>query len=133
MAYHPEFLANLYNWVEQQKKLLELIKQSLENLKDADRLTLLTASRTACYHISRTIKGFDNWLNNPAITTVMPKEMLKEIQEKLWDIMMKIIEFDIKHTSQFLDYITKEKITAIPSLLIPKEEEERTSTPPYSL
>jgi hypothetical protein len=46
--------------------------------------------------------------------------------------MLEIIEFDIKHTSQFLDYITKEKIIAIPSLLIPKEE-ERTSTPPYSL
>jgi hypothetical protein len=132
MAFQPEFFVNIHDWVEKQKKLLELIKQSLENLKDADRLTLLTASRTACYHISRTIKGFDNWLNNPAITTVMPKEMLKEIQEKLWDIMMKIIEFDIKHTSQFLDYITKEKITTIPSLLIPKEE-ERTPTPPYSL
>jgi hypothetical protein len=132
MAFQPEFLANIHAWVESQKKLLELAKQSLENLKDADRLTLLTASRTACYHISRTIKGFDNWLNNPAITTVMPKEMLKEVQEKLWKIMLEIIEFDIKHTSQFLDYITKEKIIAIPSLLIPKEE-ERTSTPPYSL
>jgi hypothetical protein len=132
MAFQPEFFVNLYDWVEKQKKLLELAKQSLENLKDADRLTLLTSSRTACYHISRTLKGFDNWLNNPAITTVMPKEMLKEIQEKLWDIMLKIIEFDIKHTSQFLDYITKEKITTIPSLLIPKEE-ERTPTPPYSL
>jgi hypothetical protein len=132
MAFQPEFLANTHAWVESQKKLLELAKQSLENLKDADRLTLLTASKTACYHISRTIKGFDNWLNNPAITTVMPKEMLKEVQEKLWKIMLEIIEFDIKHTSQFLDYITKEKIIAIPSLLIPKEE-ERTSTPPYSL
>jgi hypothetical protein len=83
-------------------------------------------------YIEGTIKGFENWLNNPAITTIMPQSMLKEIQEKIWKIMIELIEFDAKHTSDFLNYIKdKEKISTIPSLLLREEKEERT--PPYSL
>jgi hypothetical protein len=46
--------------------------------------------------------------------------------------MIELIEFDAKHTSDFLNYIKdKEKISTIPSLLLREEKEERT--PPYSL
>ncbi|MDT7864960.1 MAG: DUF2153 family protein [Thermoproteota archaeon] len=132
MTFSAAFMRSMQEWVEEQKRILELAKKSMDSFKDADRLALLIAARTACQHISRTIKGFENWLNNPAITTVMPQSMLKEIQEKIWKIMIELIEFDAKHTSDFLNYIKdKEKISTIPSLLLREEREERT--PPYSL
>jgi hypothetical protein len=127
MSFTPEFIRNIKEWVVRQKEVLKRAKESIDKLKDADRLELLMASQTACHVIEETLKGFLNWFKSPNVTTVMPKEMLKEVQEKLWNLMIEFLELDIEHTSKFLEYITKEKVTTIPALLLtkPSEEEER--------
>lgn len=109
MIYQPDraFLKSLTEWVESQKKALEGAKESLKELEGADRLMLILASRNACYHIARTIRGFDSWLQNPMVIGLMPPEMAKEVQEKLYEIMFMLMEFDIKHTSEFVDLLSK--------------------------
>jgi|ECHnycMinimDraft_1075156.scaffolds.fasta_scaffold00029_25 hypothetical protein len=131
MAFSQAFIRSMQEWVTEQKKVLELARKNMDSFKNADRLTLLIASRTACQHISRTIKGFENWLQNPAIITVMPKEMLQEIHEKIWKIMIELIEFDAKHTGDFLEFLKDKEKVDVSSLLIREEKEDRT--PPYSL
>ena len=132
-AFGPGFIRSMSEWVEEQKVLLKLAKKA--EFKDADRLTLMLAARTACNHIMRTIKGFDNWLQNPAIVSVMPEEMLREVQSKLWDIMLRLIEFDVKHTSEFVEYVSKKGGEEIPRLLMRTERKVRAreELPPRSL
>ncbi|MDT7891811.1 MAG: DUF2153 family protein [Thermoproteota archaeon] len=133
MAFNETFVRSMQDWVNEQKKILEIAVKSFEskNYKEADRLNLLLASRTACQHISRTIKGFENWLQNPAIISVMPKEMLEEIYVKIWKLMIELIEFDIKHTSDFLNHVKDKQKLDISSLLIREERTDRS--PIYSL
>ncbi|MEM2136804.1 MAG: DUF2153 family protein [Candidatus Methanomethylicia archaeon] len=120
----PAIIQNIESWVDSQKKFLDYVKKSEKELDGADRLSLVIASRAACSQITRTIKGFDAWLQNPLIIGLMPPEMLKEIQEKLWSIMMQLTEFDVQHTQKYGDYLKKviEQGKSIP--LIPMEEEE---------
>ncbi len=109
LMYQPDraFLKSLTEWIESQRKTLEGVKESLKELEGADRLMLILASRNACYHIARTIRGFDSWLQNPMVIGLMPLEMAKEVQEKLYEIMFMLMEFDIKHTSEFVDLLSK--------------------------
>jgi hypothetical protein len=126
------FVRHILEWVEEQKKVLELARASLEKLENADRLTLLTAARQAIYIIQRTLKGFENWLTSPTITTIMPEEMLKEVQKNLWDLMFKIVEFDIKHSSEYVEKLKEGKISTYP-LLMKGIKPERGTEPPYSI
>ncbi|MEM2058528.1 MAG: DUF2153 family protein [Thermoproteota archaeon] len=107
--YQPDraFLKSLTEWVEGQKKTMEGAKEALKDLEGADRLMLILASRNACYHIARTIRGFDSWLQNPMVIGLMPAEMAREVQKKLYEIMFILMEFDIKHTSEFVDLLSK--------------------------
>ncbi len=133
MAFNETFIRSMQDWVAEQKKILELAIKSYEskNYKETDRLNLLLASRTAFQHISRTIKGFENWLQNPAIISVMPKEMLEEIYLKIWKLMIDLIEFDIKHTSDFLNHLKDKEKLDVSVLLLREERSERS--PIYSL
>ncbi|MEM2534419.1 MAG: DUF2153 family protein, partial [Candidatus Nezhaarchaeales archaeon] len=80
-------------------------------------------SRNACYHIARTIRGFDSWLQNPMVIGLMPIEMAKEVQEKLYEIMLTLMEFDIKHTSEFADLLSKlMEEGKLPKILFEKPE-----------
>lgn len=121
----PPIIQNIESWVNSQKKFLEYVKKSESELEAADRLSLIIAARAACSQIARTIKGFDAWLQNPLIIGLMPLEMVKEVQEKLWSIMKIITEFDIQHTEKYGEYLKKviEQGKVIPPL--PLEEEEQ--------
>ncbi|MCX8168805.1 MAG: DUF2153 domain-containing protein [Candidatus Methanomethylicia archaeon] len=120
----PAIIQNIESWIDSQKKFLDYIKKSERDLDGADRLSLVIASRAACSQIARTIKGFDAWLQNPLIIGLMPLEMIKEIQERLWFIMKQLTEFDITHTEKYGEYLKKvlEQGKTIPP--IPMEEEE---------
>ncbi|MEM1550205.1 MAG: DUF2153 family protein [Candidatus Methanomethylicia archaeon] len=121
----PPIIQNIESWVNSQKRFLEYVKKSESELEAADRLSLIIAARAACSQIARTIKGFDAWLQNPLIIGLMPLEMVKEVQEKLWSIMKIITEFDIQHTEKYGEYLKKviEQGKIIPPL--PLEEEEQ--------
>ncbi|ARM75965.1 DUF2153 domain-containing protein [Acidianus manzaensis] len=101
------FLSNLDEWIKMQKSLLETIKDMQKNEKDMDRLDLILASRVAFQHMMRTIKAFDQWLQDPMIIKHMPKEMLEDVKNTSWNILQQLLELDIRHTSEARELITK--------------------------
>jgi hypothetical protein len=101
------FTSNLDQWVEAQKLVLSSVLRVEGQLRDADRLELILASRMAFRHMIRTLEAFDRWLQDPFIVGHMPREMLEDVQRKAWDLLKQLLELDINHTSQFKEYFAK--------------------------
>ncbi|MEM1508855.1 MAG: DUF2153 family protein [Thermofilaceae archaeon] len=101
------FITNLEHWVETQKIVLSSLTKVEDQLRDADRLELVLAVRTAFRHMIRTLEAFDRWLQDPFIIGHMPREMLEDVQRKTWDLFKQLLELDIIHTVQFKDYVAK--------------------------
>jgi Uncharacterized protein conserved in archaea len=80
------FTSTLDQWVEAQKLVLSSVLRVEGQLRDADRLELILASRMAFRHMIRTLEAFDRWLQDPFIVGHMPREMLEDVQRKAWDL-----------------------------------------------
>jgi hypothetical protein len=90
-----------------QKNLLTTLKDMQKQDQEMDRLDLILASRVAFQHMMRTIKAFDQWLQDPMVIKHMPKEMLEDVKRTSWGILEQLLELDIRHTSEARDLITK--------------------------
>ncbi|HDI02337.1 MAG TPA: DUF2153 domain-containing protein [Ignisphaera sp.] len=101
------FYDNLTQWVEMQKKTKNLFENLYEDIKKGDRLDLILATRAAFQHMIKTLKAFDNWLQDPMIISHMPKEYLEEVWDVAYKLLQQLLELDIRHTSSFRDYIEK--------------------------
>ncbi|MEM2202803.1 MAG: DUF2153 family protein [Sulfolobales archaeon] len=105
------FLSNLDEWVNMQKRTAELFKsidQEIKRKGDAlDRLELILATRAAFQHMSRTIKAFDQWLQDPLILANLDKQSLLEVWNATFNMLQALLELDIKHTSMFREYADK--------------------------
>lgn len=101
------FASNLSKWVEAQKEYLKSVEKIEKQMEEADRLELILATRAAFKHMIKTIEAFDKWLQDPFIVGHMPREMLVEVQKNVWEIMKHLLELDIRHTSEFRDYLVK--------------------------
>ena len=101
------FEHNLQRWVQAQKVVLDSVTRIESELEHADRLDLIIAARVAFQHIIRTAQAFDKWLQDPFIIGHMPKEMLVEVQRKVWKILKELLELDIKHTSEFAEHVDR--------------------------
>lgn len=126
------FGANLAQWTKTQKSVLDSVKQVEYQLESADRLELVLATRMAFKHIVRTIEAFDKWLQDPFILGHMPREMLEEVQKKVWNILKEVLELDIEHTSQFKEYVEKLAVEGKLNPLLYSRKEERRG-PPLSI
>ncbi len=100
-----DMFASLDAWVKRQNEVKNLFEKAEVNYQEADRLTLITLSRTAFQHMMRTIEAFDQWLRDPMITNHMPREMLVELWERLRVMLYDLIELDIEHTSKFSEHL----------------------------
>ena len=94
-----EFLRNLDRWVAMQQSVLETFKENEQRVAQSDRLEIIVNTRLAFSHIMRTIKAFDDWLQDPFITTNAPKDLLVEVWERTVKILIELLELDIQHTS----------------------------------
>jgi len=123
------FFGNLEEWVKMQKSMLETMRKVDAMLKNADRLDLIVASRTAFQHIMRTIRAFDQWLQDPLIISHMPKEFLVEVRERIWKILEELLLLDIEHTSKVKEHLEKlmKEGKINPLLWSRPSEEERIS------
>ncbi|AWR99264.1 DUF2153 domain-containing protein [Metallosphaera hakonensis] len=103
------FISNLDEWIKMQKNLLATIKdmEKKEEGAEEDRLDLILASRVAFQHMMRTLKAFDQWLQDPMIIKHMPREMLEDVKRTSWAILEQLLELDVRHTSQAKELITK--------------------------
>ena len=94
------FLRNLEEWVRTQRRVLETFKNVEKRVESGDRLELIVATRAAFQHMMRTIKAFDNWLQDPVIIAHLSKEQLLEVWKTMVAVLEKLLEIDIKHTSE---------------------------------
>ncbi len=105
------FLGNLDEWVNMQKKTSDLFRSIDQEIKkkgeSLDRLELILATRAAFQHMSRTIKAFDQWLQDPLILANLSKESLLEVWNATYKMLQELLELDIKHTSMFREYAEK--------------------------
>jgi len=103
------YLSNLDEWIKMQKNLLNTVREMEKKYEsgDIDRLDLILATRVAFQHIMRTIKAFDQWLQDPQIIRHMPKEMLEDVMKTTWKLLETLLELDIRHTSEFRDLVIK--------------------------
>jgi len=101
------FYENLTHWVEMQKKAKNAFQSMYEKVKKGDRLDLIIATRAAFQHMIKTLKAFDNWLQDPMIISHMPREYLEEVWDVTYKLLLSLLDLDIKHTSSFRDYLEK--------------------------
>ncbi len=101
------FYENLTQWVEMQKKTKALFENMYEEIKKGDRLDLILATRAAFQHMIKTLKAFDNWLQDPMIISHMPREYLEEVWETTYKLLQILLDLDIKHTSAFREHMEK--------------------------
>ncbi len=107
MSAVPGFMGNLDEWVEMQRRMLKALEDMDEKLRGADRLELIVASRAIFQHLIRTLKAFDQWLQDPVITSHMPREMLVDVWSTMLEAAKLVLELDIRHTSGFKEHFEK--------------------------
>ncbi|MEL9929467.1 MAG: DUF2153 family protein [Sulfolobales archaeon] len=131
-------LANLDEWVKMQKRTLDAFKQLNEEIAaGGDRLQIVLATRAVFQHMIRTLRAFDQWLQDPVILSSLDKPSLEQVWKATYDIAVKLIELDITHTSSFRELaagmLKEGKITPLMSLRLgsvsSEEGEKERRTP----
>ncbi len=100
-----DFVSSLERWVKMQERILETFRDSKEIIENGDRLDLIQATRIAFNHMIRTLKAFDQWLQDPFITSHIPREQLLEVWKTAYSLLEQLLELDIKHTSEVMNII----------------------------
>jgi hypothetical protein len=127
-------LSTLSEWVDMQKKAAEMFNQINEIVGTSDRLTLVLVTRQAFQHMIRTLKAFDQWLNDPFILNYVTKDMLIDVWSTTYKILNELIELDIRHTlsvKEMAEKLIKEgRVLPFMELRSYDEEEGRRITSP---
>lgn len=108
MAAQPnigDFLASLDRWVQLQRMVLDNFRKIDKKVEDSDRLEIIIHTRIAFNHMIKTLKAFDDWLQDPFISSNIPREVLLDVWKTTLDIFTKLLELDIRHTSQVRNII----------------------------
>jgi len=131
------FLKQLDEWVKMQRRVLETFRETKSKVDEGDRLELIVATRAAFQHMMRTIKAFDNWLQDPVIIAHVPRDMLLEVWNVMYRVLEELLEIDIKHTSDvrdLLEQLAREgKINPLVAAARGGEEEETGSRRPSTM
>jgi hypothetical protein len=131
-----DFLKNLDRWIAMQQTVLQTFKENEQRVAQSDRLEIIVNTRLAFSHMMRTLKAFDDWLQDPFITTNAPKDLLVEVWEKTVKILEELLELDIQHTKSMRDtleiYSEQDKLNPILTRLrelgsFMTSEQERTT------
>jgi hypothetical protein len=116
-----DFSASLERWVMLQKKLLDTVEKTKDQVEEYDRLELILSIRTLFQNMMRTLKAFDTWLQDPFITSQMPRDYLLYVWGETYKSFKTLVELDIKHTSDMAKLIRENishgKINPLVSLL----------------
>jgi len=117
-----EFLKELENWIKEEQAILEMAKSI--KFENKDRLDLILSLQAAFRRIMVIAKGFENWLQNPYVTIALDQDILKTTNEKVWNIMIQLLEADIEHTQHYIN-LAKHGINIEKLLLIGPKKEPR--------
>jgi hypothetical protein len=102
-----ELTRSLERWVALQKIVLDNFRQIDSRVRASDRLDIIIHTRLAFNHMIRTLKAFDDWLQDPFITSNIPRELLLEVWSTSLKLMETLLELDIKHTTEVKNLIEK--------------------------
>lgn len=102
-----EFARSLERWVSMQRAMLENFKHIDERVRGSDRLDIIIHTRLLFNHMMRTLKAFDDWLQDPFISSNIPKELLIEVWSTTLKLAETLLELDMKHTSEMRNIIEK--------------------------
>ncbi len=131
-------ISNLDEWIKMQKRMLEAFKQLNEEIiTGGDRLQIVLATRAVFQHMIKTLRAFDQWLQDPIILSSLDRSSLEQVWKAMYDIAVKLLELDISHTSSFRDMaalmIKEGKLTPLMALRLGTqpmpEEGERERRP----
>jgi hypothetical protein len=86
-------------WVDETKRILEIIKKQ----KPRDRLEYVGSLADLNLALARSVNGWDEWLRNPQIMTILTEEELRQVYERFKPIVISFLELDI--------WITEKKIS----------------------
>lgn len=124
-----EFASTLDKWVKMQESVLKTFKEVDSRVESSDRLEIVTTTRIAFNHLIRTLKAFDQWLQDPFIVTHIPRELLLEVWRETLKALEIILTLDIKHTSEVKQLIAESyyegKLNPLVSQLRLEEESRR--------
>ena len=81
-----------------QRKAIEMFREINTAAEHADRLALVLIIRQAFQHMIKTLKAFDQWLNDPFILNYVTKDMLMDVWSTTYKILNELLELDIRHT-----------------------------------
>ncbi|MEM4928847.1 MAG: DUF2153 family protein [Acidilobaceae archaeon] len=94
-------------WVSYQKYMLESFKQVDSKIESADRLHMIIHTRAAFNHLIRTLKAFDDWMQDPLIASVLTKEQLLEVWKTTMQVLELLLKLDMTHTTEVRNTIEK--------------------------
>jgi len=60
-----DFLKNLDRWIAMQQTVLQTFRENEQRVAQSDRLEIIVNTRLAFSHMMRTLKAFDDWLQDP--------------------------------------------------------------------
>jgi len=136
-----ELMRSLERWVALQKIVLDNFKQIDGKIRTSDRLDIIIHTRIAFNHMIRTLKAFDDWLQDPFITSNIPRDLLLEVWSTSLKLMETLLELDIKHTSEVKNVIERAVkegqispiIAQLRDLATPRGEERERRGPAISI
>lgn len=101
------FSRSLEEWVAMQKVMLENFRNIDARVKNSDRLDIIIHTRLIFNHMMRTLKAFDDWLQDPFISSNIPRDLLLEVWSTSLELAEELLKLDIKHTSEVRNIIEK--------------------------
>ncbi len=99
------FLKSLERWVELQRSILESFRSIDDSVREADRLEIIIHTRIAFNHMIKTLKAFDDWLQDPFIVSNIPREELVKVWDATMEMLNILLELDIEHTTNVKNLI----------------------------
>jgi hypothetical protein len=94
---------------------------SLENVKDKDRLELVRSLRFVLGVLQRSLIGWTQWVNNPDIMTIFSQKDLENMTQKLAEFTGSFVKYDLEMTG-----LGVKKGLKAPKKVVKKNREERT-------
>jgi len=101
------FVRSLERWVALQRTMLEMFRDLDTQVRGSDRQDIIIHTRLAFNHMIKTLKAFDDWLQDPFIASNIPRELLLDVWDTTLKMMELLLELDIRHTSEVKNLIEK--------------------------
>ncbi|ABL87893.1 conserved hypothetical protein [Pyrobaculum islandicum DSM 4184] len=119
LEYLESMMERLEQWIREQERQVKELESHGEAMKTADRLELLYSAQAMLGYIARVLKDFESWLSNPVVTSVMPEDMLRRLENMLREVAIRFVQVDIAHTSEYKELLSKfAKEGKVPSVLL---------------